>query len=780
MSNLKQNSFSNRYFIIIITILTIILFTAFLVLKPQTKTKYIFLIILLVFSFLFLIILTNFWLKYKLDFKSDNELDKNGKTPSNKILLASFYFSSFYFISILILIYWYINSITASSYIYYLLLLFITLNNLILLIQFNGVFKQLERPNAYIFKFLNKMIGDLSNDFETTFALKILSIILVFILPLIAFYFLTKEFIISYVIITIIINILVGGYWIGYGLYKQLIWIWGFQSDLQDKSTKKQKLALSTIYNNFKYKEGKRVFLGFIFLIFSTLLLVGLVIRGFLFNSTFQVNLAIPIFILYLLFLYGISVDITGKRTVSQPWYSILFTMYTFSIPFNFIFSYFYVFNSEKINIFPGLISSSIVFREIILGTLIISILLAFITNNRYLSFGVWKNHYEANQILNGLAISQENPSIIQLNLLQKLGNLMEDRETILKLVATYKEILELENKKIKNELFTNIYFFINNQLSIDADDEIYELLFNLANQLLDVSPNYDEKLFEVNIQLLRNGNSAVKNGSLNVLGHILQLNPDKDYANKIYNEIEKIYHQNDEKLKRLVLDALMYFIKKFPEYTSRIKDLISGRLEYETFGIATIIFSLLDEIYQINNDEEIYLLAKNTLESLDSPAKLGAINFLRNNFPTDQDKKKTFIKILLDNLKDIDNAIGIRTNCIYALNDSIRNDKEQSYLLSEIRQYINDFDPDVKSAVIQSFTEQFILRNTTFSEVMKVFEQGMEEHDYIVRLVVIQSIKLIKQHEKILDDNFIKIVKKATSDESQAIQNEAFEILNT
>lgn len=778
MSNFKQKSFSNRYFIIIITVITAIFFGSYAVFNSQMNNNSALLIGLLAIVFLILALMTVFWIKYKLYFESGNDLDKNGKIPPYKMLLLCIYFSSFYTISMLILINWYNNLFTNSSYFSYLLFLLISLNNIILLIQFNSVFKQLERPNAYIFKFLNKKIGDLSNDFETTFTLKTLSITIVFIIPFALTYFISKNIIVSYIFISLSINILIGSYWIGYGLYKQLIWIWGFQSDIHDNSTKRQKITLRTLYNNFKYKEGKSVSWGFIFLIFSTILLLTLIVKGILVNSSFPENFMVPIFILYLLVLYSISLNITGKRTRSQPWYSVFFTMYSFSIPFSFLLSYFYVFNQSNVN-FTNILPSSIVFKEIMLILLIISILLAFSVNNRYLSIGLWKNHYEATQTLNRVDISNENPSIIQLNLLQKIGNLMEDRETIQKLIATYKEILEGENTKTKNEFFFNIYVFINNQLSLDTDDETYELLFNLANILLDVSPSYSGKLFDSNLQLLKEGNSVVKNGSLNILGHILQYDPQKDYAEKIFIEIEKIYQTNDEKLKRLILDALIYFIRNFSEYASRIKKLITAKLEYETFGIATIIFSLLDEIYQLDHDKNISELAKNTLKTLDSPAKLGAVNFFRNNLPSDQKEKDNIVKILLDNLKDIDNAMGIRTNVIYTINDLIKEDKNQNSLLSEIKQYISDFDPDVKSAVIQSFTEQYILRNANFSDVTEVFERGMEEHDYIVRLVVIQSIKSIKDQNQTIDKDFRKILEKASHDESKVIQDEVKEIIN-
>ena len=405
--------------------------------------------------------------------------------------------------------------------------------------------------------------------------------------------------------------------------------------------------------------------------------------------------------------------------------------------------------------------------------------IIGYYSNNRYLKIEIWKNHYETIQLLTQLTMSSENPSIIQLNLLQKIGILMEDRETILKLITVYQGILDSENSRLKSEFRSNIYNFINSQLSVNADDELYEMLFNLANILLDNEPKFTEKLFETNLELFSTGNSVVKNGSLNVLGQILQINPKIQYAEKNINQNQRNYFTNDEKLKRLILDALMFFVMNFSSYLTKIKELIASKLDYETFGIATNIFTVLTEIYHIDQDREIYLLAKNSLKSLDSPAKLGALNFLRKNFPTNQEESDIIIKILLDNLEDIDNAIGVRTNTIYTINDIIKLDSSKSYLLSNIKQYIDDLDPDVKSAVIQSFTEQFILRKASFADLIDIFSRAMEEHDYIVRLVVLQSIKSIIIQEKIRDKNFMAILEKAQYDESQIIQDTAREIMN-
>ena len=276
------------------------------------------------------------------------------------VVLSSLYLSCFFILTILFLFNWYSSLTSLSNILDYILVVFLTLNNIILLIQFNWVFKQLERPNAYVFKFLSKPIENFSNNYETSFSLKVLFFIVIFIIPFILFYFTSKDIIESYVLSSAAINTLVGGYWIGYGLYKQLLWIWGFQSNVADADNKKQKgLSIRNIIKDFKYKEGHNTFWGFGFLIFSFILVLGVFIKTILFVKGFNNSLFIFIIIIYIIFLYGLTFNITGKRSLSQPWYSILFTMYSFSAPFYFAFSIFYVFKENNMTIITSLLPYS-------------------------------------------------------------------------------------------------------------------------------------------------------------------------------------------------------------------------------------------------------------------------------------------------------------------------------------------------------------------------------------------------------------------------------------
>lgn len=779
MSSMTDNPSLNKYLISIITVLSIILIAIHIFLENQSQQSYEIIFSSILVSFFILTGMNIYWIKERLTFKSENILRNTGSLSKFKQVISGIYFASFFTLSIFTLFTWYDITNTFANVFSYIVIIFITFNNIIILLHFNSAFSQSERPNAYLFQFLNKKIKSLSNNFETTFTIKIILLIGIFLLPFGVLLFLTRNIVTSYLLLSLIIGIPLGGYWIGYGLYKHFIWIWGFQTNttMNDKSSG-QHLTVLDVIRNFKYREGKFVTFGFIFLLFSFILIILLLIKIIFLGLTIPKTTLTIMLLVYVLCLYGIITNITGNRSQSQPWYSILFSMFSYSIPFYIVYSLYYSLSSTHIEYLSNLALNPTVTKNFFSIFIVITIIIAFIVNNTFLRTGIWKNSYESTQLLSVLKIDPKDPSIIKLTLLQKLGNSMEDRDTILKLIVTYQNLLESDQQQMKDDFIVGIYNFINYQLSFDTDDETYDLLFNLTNLLLDEKPNLASNLFEKNLELLKNGNSVVKNGSLNVLGHILQISPENLNIDKLYVVIEQIYSTPDEKLKRLTLDALIYFAQNFPEYASRIKKLVLPRLEYETFGIATIIFSLLDAIYQETDDESIYSLAKSTLESLDSPAKLGAINFFRANIPEDQKELEEWIKLFLKNLKDVDNALGVRTNTLYAINDLLKQNISKNSLLSEIKQYMNDSDPDVKSAIIQTFTDQYLLKNAQLNEVMEIFEQGIVEHDYVVRLVVLRSIKLIKQQEKNLAEPLIKILKKASSDESQTIQDEVETIL--
>ena len=354
----------------------------------------------------------------------------------------------------------------------------------------------------------------------------------------------------------------------------------------------------------------------------------------------------------------------------------------------------------------------------------------------------------------------------------------MDDKRTIIKVIASYKIILESEQTRSKKDLLDSLFLFINYQLEVTTDDEVFEKLFDLVHDYLQVQPAKAGELFQNAFLLFKTGNSNIKQESLNVIGHIFQIDAEPTFVEDLYQEIENTYSTPDDKLKRLILDALSYFVSNFPAYSHRIKNFLFERLEHETFGIATTIFSIFGEIYEQQVDSSIEDLAESTLLSLDSPAKLGAINFLKNNMPTDQSRKETFEKLFLKNLEDIDNAIGVRSNIFYAINELIRKKVMEKDILAALKKYSNDGDPDVKSALIQTFTDQYLIGNSTLIELEELFDKGMYERDYIVRLVVIQAIKRLEQLEPGISQNFSRILARAREDDSQKVQETAMELL--
>lgn len=782
MSRFKSISNFNQLNIIVLFIVStfLLVLNSFFINDIEANIEILLLILLIIF--LSIMVVSFFWLKNKLFFKSENLLNDTGKVPLWNLLLASFYFSSFLILSYIVIFNW--TSILSDSFGSNIILItfgiFLTLNNVIMVLHLNDIFKPQNRPNGYIFKYLNKKIAILSNNFDTVFTLKVIIFIICIFLPLLVTYLLTNDVISAYFISSIILNSLAGSYWLGYGLYKYFAWIWGAQISTRQKS---QRNLVKTNYidfiKNLRFREGQSVFFGFLYTLFNILLLFLIV--GKAINSSFTISseLLITFLVIYLFISYVIILPVTGERTPSQPWYGISFSMFSYTIPFSNVNLAAFLFSSS-INLTLVFPTSTINQVKILLALVFfIAIIILFITNNKYLTAYMWKDPYESNQLLSKLKISLDKPSTIQLNLLQKLSNTLEDQDTIIKLATSYQILLDTPESKNQEDLIKSIVNFILTQISFSEEEEVLDLLFNLTHNLLDKYPKEASNFFDEYFKLLEKNNSFIKNGALNVLGQILQITENDSFIEQTYSKLESLYSSPDEKLKRLTLDAFLFFVRNNPEYLSKIKSFITQKLEYETFGIATIIFNLLSEIYLQDNDNSIYVLAKNVLTSLDSPAKLGVINFLKSNMPQEESEQKEFLELFMKNLKDIDNAIGVRTNIVYAINELVKGDKEKSYLLPELKFLISDDDPDVKSALIQSYTEQFLIQNIEFSLLRKIFELGIKEQDYIVRLIVIQSIKRIKESNNQLFTDFKPIVESALTDESQVILEEATNLLN-
>ena len=261
-------------------------------------------------------------------------------------------------------------------------------------------------------------------------------------------------------------------------------------------------------------------------------------------------------------------------------------------------------------------------------------------------------------------------------------------------------------------------------------------------------------------------------------MGHILQLENDDELLDELYSELERNFITPDEKLKRLVLDAFSYIILNFIDYNGKIQNFLVEKLEYETVGIATIMYSLLEKIYQNTGDPYLMDLTKSKLEQLDTPAKIGAVNFVKNNFPDQSQNHELYVNLLLNNLKDIDNETGVRSSIINTFNELIKNNKIKKSLLGEMKNYINEVDPDVKTAIIQLFVDHYMMKNVDFEDFEFIITKGYNDQDYIVRLVVLQSLKSVRSMEKQITAKFNDLLNKAKFDESQPIRDIATKLL--
>ena len=602
---------------------------------------------------------------------------------------------------------------------------------------------------------------------------------MVFVLPLVLGYIITNDIVTDYLIVSFFLNLLIGSYWVGYGLYKYFVWVWGVNSGMANTSDNDS----SRIYNfrgllNLQYSENRSILFAFFFLLYTiflfALVIISNIIPSFQFNNTTEQLLLL----IYFCSLYSVILQISGKRTESQPWFSNTFSIYSFTIPLflTIIFNDLISKNADstfKI-IFPAISSINWFF---ILG-LAFSIILIIKANNDHLTKSLWKDPYESNQILSSLKLLMTNPSVNQLSLLQKISNVLDDKDTIIKLIGIYKSFIELGPHSLKDDQIKSVIQFITNQLLVSADIEIFEPLFELTHSVLDNYPENAKILFKPNLEILKNTNSIVKIQALNAMGHILQLENDDELLDELYSELERNFITPDEKLKRLVLDAFSYIILNFIDYNGKIQNFLVEKLEYETVGIATIMYSLLEKIYQNTGDPYLMDLTKSKLEQLDTPAKIGAVNFVKNNFPDQSQNHELYVNLLLNNLKDIDNETGVRSSIINTFNELIKNNKIKKSLLGEMKNYINEVDPDVKTAIIQLFVDHYMMKNVDFEDFEFIITKGYNDQDYIVRLVVLQSLKSVRSMEKQITAKFNDLLNKAKFDESQPIRDIATKLL--
>jgi hypothetical protein len=761
----RFNLSNNLFLTGILTITSVFLIVIYNISSNSDSFNSSFMDIIFALTFLVVVFLSFLWMKKKSSFESDDMLRVNGSLPLIKTILSSLCFVTFFMISLLFLfdLSLYRDFFQFGKEIFILL---ITLSNILLLYHLHLAFERPKRPNAYIFKFFTKKITKITNNYETTFTIKVMTIIGIFVLPFSLISFLTQNLLLSYIAASIINNTILGGYWIGYGLYKYFLFIWGFQQE--------KKGSLIDIIMNFFSFNGLSVFFAFFFII-QSILLALLIIVHFLFPEILlQSNtISIAIFV-FIISLYAVILNIIGDRTQKQPWYSSVFSIYVFTIPLNFVFILQYMLQSSETSLFFNIFEFSHVLTYLLLFTYVSSLFIIFSVNNKYLSINLWKDPYETNQLLAKLKISLENPSNTQLILLQKLGTTLKDRDIVLQVITTYKAILSSNKNTPKAQLLYSLQNFVLNQFDEKNDDEIFNLLIELVHDLLDIRPDYSEIFYKKALNLLQTGYSHIKKESLNLLGHIIQINPKIQYIDEIYNEIEEFYAYGDEKFKRFSLDALKYIITNFTFDLKRVKKFLTEIIEFESFGISTVIYDLFEEIYSKDKEPSIFSLTKKTLQSLDSTAKLGAIKFLRKHMPSDVTEQKEFLNLLMNNLKDIDNAIGVRTNIIYTLGELIKKKEANKDLLIQLQSFTDDFDPDVKTAIIQTYTDHYLLNNLNLNELKPVFLKGIQEKDYIIKLVTLQSIKKLSETENLILSNFKSIIDLGLNDESQIIKDEA------
>ena len=126
-----------------------------------------------------------------------------------------------------------------------------------------------------------------------------------------------------------------------------------------------------------------------------------------------------------------------------------------------------------------------------------------------------------------------------------------------------------------------------------------------------------------------------------------------------------------------------------------------------------------------------------------------------------------------MKNLKDDENALGVRTNILYTLGDIIPDIPQLSSLLPDLAYLMDDSDPDVRTALIQITCDLFPYKDFIPSEIFQSYiDAGTKDEDYLVRLVMLQSVhKLLKTNPLVMSlvGNFI--IERGMLDESHNVR---------
>ena len=676
-------------------------------------------------SILVISALSFIWLTIKLKININKKLVKQ-MISFKKIYLFTIIFSNliFYFISNFI----YISLINDPMMEKNLILLYLVIS----LIFLSGLFYDLyllssskELENLYLIDFLKNQMKILDPKKENV-SMNFLSLIGIFFLfPLILFFIYFQRIDYTFFVYLSSLTIILMGYWNGYGFYRSYRWVQGYDSTID-----------LGIIDQFDFKTISSI----IFSIMSSLLIFFLMILFLLINSSLvaiDYYSRIILFII-LIFIFASQIlkvsNIENNNNKKNTHLTItIFLLIPLIIP---VFAFMFSKNSD-INFLNNLTNDFSLINLLFVFLFAVSIIITYITYRHKLNTSMWTDRYEAGQILNEINLSLNSPKITQLNLLTKLGLAQKDPTIIMKLMAIYENLLS--NKKITPEILDTIHTFLLFEIEYANEWNVHAIAFDLINQLLEYESKFYLEYYNKAKKISNHKNELVRQANLNLLGHLLHI--DGSLANEIYPIALEVYHNSSDEMKKNNIEPLKYYASNFPEYREKLYTFVIERIEKEYFGVSTELMGIIEIITDSDKSffDRTMTLCKDILRRPDSNAGLGAIRILVNNFPNNPKNGVPIIKIMIEYLKD--GLPEVKHHIIYNLGTIIKKIPSLSVILEDLDFAFYDDDPNVRSALIQVVSDLYPFGNIPEEMLSFYLQNGIGDHDYIVRLVSIQQI---------------------------------------
>ena len=747
--------FADTIFLILLSLWLLISY--YLLNSFSIETIYYEIISILIVSVLSFIWITN---KLKINIKTNfiKEINSNKKYYFISILLSSL---NFFFVSNFIL-FPIINdpilkeNLLNSYLIISLLFLFALLMDLYLL----SSSKDLDK--LYLNNFLkNKMnTMDPNKDNISKNFLALLGIFILFPLILLFIYFQRIDY--SIFVLLSSLTIIFIGYWIGYGLYRSYRWVQGYDS---------------TINMSLIQQFDLKILLSLLSSIISSLLVFfSVVLFFFIYFGILALDYSISVILFIILFyVYSSQIlKIANIKINNNKKYSFHLNISIFSlIPL--VTPIIIIMFSETSNI-NNVIELTDVFGMIKLLFLIlfvISILITYFTYRQQLNHSMWTDRYEAGQLLSEINLALKKPKIIHLNLLAKLGLAQKDPMIIMKLLTIYQNLLS--NKNLTPELLDTMHTFLLYEIEYANEWNVHAIAFDLVNQLLEYENKFYKDYYNIAKKISNHNNELVRQVNLNLLGHLLHI--DRTLADEIFPIAIEVYNNSSDELKKNNIEPLKYYANNFPEYREKLFTFVIERIEKEYFGVSTELMGIIDVIAESDKTyfDRVMKLCEKILTEPDSNAGLGAVRILVNNFPNNPKEGIRILKIMIEYLK-----IGlpeVKHHVIYNLGTIIKRIPALTAILEDIDFAIYDEDPNVRSALIQTISELFPLGNLPEEVLSTYLQNGINDYDYVVRLVTIQQINNLVETTPYILKQLPVYLEKSLKDSNSDVFEEAYSI---